>query len=470
MRKKSHGMIDDLDNVNFIFSDVNPSPKEALLYIFEDNEAVIKMIIKGRSLTMRHVSRTHRVALDWLFDRINLDPKIQIKYIDTKNQRADILTKGNFTRDECNHLLCLFNISHFSFINNLEAISKRTPEDAGAERVTAKSKPMMNLVSRYSVRDPNVLASTASESPGKTKSESQNVPLSSLNDKPPDIWNTHGISGNVFVNPPASSSSPFPWDFSKDYGADQQRLQISDLHFDKFPTPTTLACWKIRFKNEVCTCSQFPTEAMLWTKEVELVGSVDDLKSSRSTRGTASALNRIIHSTQFKRKVSLEEQKAKKRTVSFVDGRSLTWPTSTFGSLEPMIPSKIMQTYLQLFLKWWYSGIRFEVRRNFIINDANPIWWHLGKLVEIKYTRVWETQDRIGIVRPGDSSEESWTWLTQVEDNGKKKYRAEFTNDEFWGQERKLWKKRRGQESGDKTAWTKNTRRLLAVESQRAVF
>ena len=70
--------------------------KEALLYIFEDNEAVIKMILKGRSPTMRHVSRTHRVALDWLFDIINLDPKIQIKYIDTKNRLADILTKGNF--------------------------------------------------------------------------------------------------------------------------------------------------------------------------------------------------------------------------------------------------------------------------------------------------------------------------------------------------------------------------------------
>ena len=38
--------------------------------------------------------------LDWLFDRINLDSKIQIKYIDTKNQFAGILTKGNFTRDE----------------------------------------------------------------------------------------------------------------------------------------------------------------------------------------------------------------------------------------------------------------------------------------------------------------------------------------------------------------------------------
>ena len=45
-------------------------------------------------------------------------------------------------------------------------------------------------------------------------------------------------------------------DSSNNYGADQQRLQISDLHFDKFPTPATFACWKIRFKTEVCTCSQ----------------------------------------------------------------------------------------------------------------------------------------------------------------------------------------------------------------------
>ena len=67
--------------------------------------------------------------------------------------------------------------------NGLEAMSKRTQEDAGEERVTAKSKPMMNLVSRYSVRDPNVLASTASESPEKTKSESQKVPLSSRNEQ-----------------------------------------------------------------------------------------------------------------------------------------------------------------------------------------------------------------------------------------------------------------------------------------------
>ena len=59
----------------FVSSSANSSRQEAMLYIIEDNEAVIKMIIKGRSPIVRHQSRTHKVALDWLFDRVNLDPK-----------------------------------------------------------------------------------------------------------------------------------------------------------------------------------------------------------------------------------------------------------------------------------------------------------------------------------------------------------------------------------------------------------
>ena len=170
--------------------------------------------------------------------------------------------------------------------------------------------------------------------------------------------------GNVFANPHTSSSAPYPrelnpWsttieeplhsftvekserpeqnrdlrcqsgpsakdsvifsggDSSKNYGADQQRLQISDLHFDKFPTPATFACWKIRFKTEVCTCSQFPTEALQWRWLIQWMM----IKSSSSIRGTlmpnsevldariASALNKIIHNSHFKRRISLEEQK-----------------------------------------------------------------------------------------------------------------------------------------------------------------
>ena len=64
-------------------------------------------------------------------------------------------------------------------------MSKRTQEDADEERITAKSKSMMNFVSRYSVKDPNVLVSTASEIPEKTKSESQVVPMSPLNEQQP---------------------------------------------------------------------------------------------------------------------------------------------------------------------------------------------------------------------------------------------------------------------------------------------
>ena len=119
---------------------------------------------------MRHVSRTHRVALDWLFDRINVDSKIQIKYIDTKNQLADILTKGNFTRDEWNHLLCLFNISHFSSTVCTAAMTKRSQQDSGEDRVTAKSRPMINLTARL----PSVVSSSTSVSPGKRYYGKQN--------------------------------------------------------------------------------------------------------------------------------------------------------------------------------------------------------------------------------------------------------------------------------------------------------
>ena len=75
---------------------------------------------------------------------------------------------------------------------------------------------------------------------------------------------------------------------------------------------------------------------MLWIKEVELVDSVDDQKSSCLVRGIqvpnfevldariAAALNRIIHNSHFKRKISLEEQKAQKED-RFLRGRQIAY-------------------------------------------------------------------------------------------------------------------------------------------------
>ena len=112
---------------------------------------------------MRHVSRTHRVALDLLF-RINLDPKIQIKYIDTKKPTHRHYDKGNFTRDEWNHLLNLFIISYFSSTVCTATKAKRVQQGSGEEHVTAKSRPIMNLTART----PSFVSSSASSNPGRT--------------------------------------------------------------------------------------------------------------------------------------------------------------------------------------------------------------------------------------------------------------------------------------------------------------
>ena len=83
---------------------------------------------------------------------------------------------------------------------------------------------------------------------------------------------------------------------------------------------------------------------MHWIKEVEMVDSVDDLMSSSSIRGIqmqnfealdariASALNRIIHNSHFKRRISLEEQEAQKQDRSQRFCRELCRPIHYWSS------------------------------------------------------------------------------------------------------------------------------------------
>ena len=59
----------------------------------------------------------------------------------------------------------------------------------------------------------------------------------------------------------------------------------TELQFDKFLDLQSFLVWKIRFKNEVTTCSDFPSDAMLWIKEVKMADSLEELKSSRSVCG-----------------------------------------------------------------------------------------------------------------------------------------------------------------------------------------
>ena len=98
-------------------------------------------------------------------------------------------------------------------------------------------------------------------------------------------------------------------------------------------------------------------EAMHWIKEVEMVDSVDDVMSSSSMRGfqmpkfevfdvrIASALNRIIRDSHFKRRIGQEEQKAQKQD-RFFRGRQIAYLIyDYFGSLGAMILPRTTPTY-----------------------------------------------------------------------------------------------------------------------------
>ena len=243
---------------------------------------------------------------------------------------------------------------------------------------------------------------------------------------------------------------------SNNYGADQQRLPISDPHFDKFPTSATFACWKWRFKTKVCTCSQFHTEAMLWIKEVEMVDSVDDLRSNEDVRGIrmpdfevldariASALNRIIHNFHFKRMVSLEEQTA------------------------PKVDRDLCRLLFDCSSKW--SGIRLKVGRNFVAMTKIPPDDILEGLYKLRIRESEKLKTVLELYDLEIHQKKAGFDYHRLKTMMKRSIEQDLRNRNLGYQKRKIWDKRRCQESGDKTAWTQNSRRLLAVESQRAVF
>ena len=97
---------------------------------------------------------------------------------------------------------------------------------------------------------------------------------------------------------------------------------------------------------------------MHWIKEVEMVDSVDDLKSSRSIRGTlgpdfeglnariASALNRHIHNSHFKRRIILEENESSKKD-RFFRGRPIAY--LIYGYFRVTGANDSVENYADLF-------------------------------------------------------------------------------------------------------------------------
>ena len=200
----------------------------------------------------------------------------------------------------------------------------------------------------------------------------------------------------------------------------QQRLQISGLQFDKFSTPSSCMYWMVRFKIHVSSCSDFPSEAMLWIKEVEMVDSLDEQKSSWSVYGYThfpifwdAGREDCFCSEQdhpwiptAKRRSVRKNRKLRKRIGFFEGDRPLTWFTATFLLLVLMIPLLTMRIYsLSLFvMRMFRTSIRDGTKFCCLCQNFHPmISW---KVCTIKDTCVWSTQNRVRIVRQGHSSKE----------------------------------------------------------------
>ena len=116
----------------------------------------------------------------------------------------------------------------------------------------------------------------------------------------------------------------------------QQRQQMSELQFDNFPNRQSFLVWKIRFENQVTTCSDFPSDAMVWIKEVDMVDSwgwieILAIRFWKFSKFWDAGREDCFCSEQdhpespnFKKKVSLQEQKAKKEN-RFLRGRQIAF-------------------------------------------------------------------------------------------------------------------------------------------------
>ena len=106
-------------------------------------------------------------------------PRSKSNTLTPKTNSQTIYLKRISHVNEWNHLLSLFTISHFSSTACSAAMAKRVQQESGEERITAKSRLMMNSTARMLsivliARVPSNVSSSTSASPVKRSYGNQN--------------------------------------------------------------------------------------------------------------------------------------------------------------------------------------------------------------------------------------------------------------------------------------------------------
>ena len=232
-------------------------------------------------------------------------------------------------------------------------------------------------------------------------------------------------------------------------------LDSKDRRYRNFSLTNSLLHHRIMLEDTI----QKPGDYLFWFSLGSHIMDQDGrfigrIKSSRLVAGKnfpyfemldakiASALKKIIQNSHFKKKVSLEEQKAQKedrfprgRQIAFMiyDYFWVTGATDSVGScadLFTVVLSKFSWwSWYSSWLRWFIHslslfvmtmfGIRYKMVRKFI------------EFVHVKNTRVWSTQNRVGIVRHGNSSTNIDAQLSEIENDGEEKYRSETSIAKF---------------------------------------
>ena len=87
------------------------------LIIAEDNQAVIKIVQKARSMALRHLPRAHRIDLQWLFEARS-NPRMQTRYVGTLQHIADSMTKALNKLESWHRLLSRACCTDCGFVRN----------------------------------------------------------------------------------------------------------------------------------------------------------------------------------------------------------------------------------------------------------------------------------------------------------------------------------------------------------------
>ena len=148
------------------------------------------------------------------------------------------------------------------------------------------------------------------------------------------IW--HNVPMPMFASRPLTTSSKHPVDFPQNYVVGQQRQHMSELQFDRFPHPSSFLVLETRFDNTGLKWFWFSVGSNVmdqrsgdgwfsgWAQILAISEGKDFPNFQMLDAKIASALNKIIQNSQFRKKVSLEEHKAPKEDW-FLRGRQIAF-------------------------------------------------------------------------------------------------------------------------------------------------